>query len=105
MVGLILTIAALPVFKKSGFSSSTAPVAGFNFLDRAIKIALGENIDDIKMTDKIYNFVSYLKSGDKVETFLGANAALGVLIMKYESREVMDEIVENFHNLYKVELQ
>lgn len=109
--------------------------SGFNFLDRAIKIALGENIDDIKMTDKIYNFVShlilhsnkngvlnnivldkmiedriiekhiYLKSGDKVETFLGANAALGVLIMKYESREVMDEIVENFHNLYKVELQ
>ena len=109
--------------------------SGFNFLDRAIKIALGENIDDIKITDKIYNFVSYLilhsnkngvlnnivldkmiedriiekhiylKSGDKVETFLGANAALGVLIMKYESREVMDEIVENFHNLYKVELQ
>ena len=109
--------------------------AGFNFLDRAIKIALGESIDDIKMTDKVSDFVSYLilhsdkngvlnnivldkmiedriiekhiylKSGDKVETFLGANAALGVLIMKYESREVMDEIVENFHNLYKVELQ
>ena len=109
--------------------------SGFNFLDRAIKIALGENIDDIKMTDKVSNFVSYLilhsdkngvlnnivldkmiedriiekhiylKSGDTVETFLGANAALGVLIMKYESREVMNEIVENFPNLYKVELQ
>ena len=109
--------------------------SGFNFLDRAIKIALGESIDDIKMTDKVSNFVSYLilhsdkngvlnnivldkmiedriiekhiylKSGDKVEAFLGANAALGVLIMKYESREVMDEIVENFPNLYKVELQ
>ena len=109
--------------------------SGVNFLDRAIKIALGESIDDIKMTDKVSDFVSYLilhsdkngvlnnivldkmiedriiekhiylKSGDKVETFLGANAALGVLIMKYESREVMDEIVENFHNLYKVELQ
>lgn len=109
--------------------------SGFNFFDRAIKIALGESIDDIKMTDKVSDFVSYLilhsdkngvlnnivldkmiedriiekhiylKSGDKVETFLGANAALGVLIMKYESREVMDEIVENFHNLYKVELQ
>ncbi len=109
--------------------------SGFNFLDRAIKIALGESIDDIKITDKVSNFVSYLilhsdkngvlnnivldkmienriiekhiylKSGDKVETFLGANAALGVLIMKYESREVMDKIVENFPNLYKVELQ
>lgn len=109
--------------------------SGFNFLDRAIKIALGESIDDIKMTDKVSNFVShlilhsdkngvlnnivldkmikdriiekhiYLKSGDNVETFLGANAALGVLIMKYESRDVMNEIVENFPNLYKVELQ
>lgn len=109
--------------------------SGFNFLDRAIKIALDESIDDIKITDKVSNFVShlilhsdkngvlnnivldkmikdriiekhiYLKSGDNVETFLGANAALGVLIMKYESREVMNEIVENFPNLYKVELQ
>ena len=109
--------------------------SGFNFLDRAIKIALGESMDDIKMTDKVSNFVSYLilhsdkngvlnnivldkmiedriiekhiylKSGDTVETFLGANAALGVLIMKYESREVMNKIVENFPNLYKVELQ
>ena len=38
IVGLILTIAALPVFKKSGFSSSTAPVAGFNFLDNSKKV-------------------------------------------------------------------
>ena len=60
---------------------------------------------DKMIEDRIIEKHIYLKSGDKVETFLGANAALGVLIMKYESREVMDEIVENFHNLYKVELQ
>lgn len=108
---------------------------GFNFLDRAIKLALGENLDSVKMNDKASDFVSYLilhsnkngvldkiildekiesriiekhtyaKSGDVVESFLGANAALGVLIMKYESREVMNNIVENFDDLYTVELK
>lgn len=108
---------------------------GFNFLDRAIKVALGESLKDIKMTDKISNFVShlilhskktgilnncilspelekriiekhiYVKPGDKVESFLGANAALGVLIMKYESREVMNRIVDNFESLYKVDVE
>ena len=105
---------------------------GFNFLDRAIKVALGESLSEVKMTDKISNFVSYLilhsscsgvlnnctlspelekriiekhiyvKPGDKIESFLGANAALGVLILKYESREVMNNIVDNFDNLYTV---
>ena len=86
------------------------------------------------MTDKIYNFVShlilhsnkngvlnnitlsekiksriveehiYVKPGDKVESFLGANAALGVLIMRYESREIMNDIVDNFEDLYEVEV-
>lgn len=60
---------------------------------------------DKMIKDRIIEKHIYFKSGDKVETFLGANAALGVLIMKYESCEVMDEIVENFPNLYKVELQ
>ena len=108
---------------------------GFNFMDRAIKLALGEPTAEVKMTDKISNFVSHLilhsnqsgvlnnctlstelkeriieshiyaKSGDRIESFFGANAALGVLIMKYETREVMERIVNNFPNLYKVELK
>ena len=108
---------------------------GFNFMDRAIKLALGEPVAELEMTDKISDFVSYLilhshqsgvlnncilssqlesriiekhiyvKQGDKVEPFLGANVALGVLIMKYETREVMEKIVGNFSNLYKVELK
>lgn len=45
-----------------------------------------------------------MKLGDKVESFLGANAALGVLIMKYETREVMNRIVDDFENLYSVEV-
>lgn len=108
---------------------------GFNFLDRAIKFALGESLDGVKMTDKIGDFVSYLilhssrsgvlnnctlspelesrvvekhiytKPGDKVEPFLGANAALGVLIMRYESREAMKSIVGNFSELYAVDVR
>ena len=66
---------------------------------------LNDIVLDKMIKDRIIEKHIYLKSGDNVETFLGANAALGVLIMKYESREVMNEIVENFPNLYKVELQ
>lgn len=108
--------------------------SGFNFLDRAIKLALGEPLAGVKMTDKISDFVShlilhsprggvlndcslspelekriiekhiYVKPGDKVEPFIGANTALGVLIMKYESREVMNHIVDNFENLYSLKI-
>ena len=109
--------------------------SGFNFMDRAIKVALGESLTEIKMTDKTYDFVShlilhspkdgvlkncnlseelekrvlekhiYVKPGDKIESFLGANAALGVLIMHYESRDVMNRIVDNFEDLYSVEIK
>lgn len=107
---------------------------GFNFLDRALKVALGEPLEGVKMTDKISDFVSYLilhtsrrgvlnncalsrtlkervieehiyaKPGDAVEPFTGANTAIGVLIMKYESREVMNKIVDGFAGLYTLEL-
>ena len=47
----------------------------------------------------------YVKSGDKIESFMGANAAIGVLILKYESREIMNRIVDNFNALYEIELE
>lgn len=105
---------------------------GFNFMDRALKASLGENLDDIQEGNKVSDFVSYLilhspkdgvlrnytltpelethliekhiyvQNGEKVESFLGANAAIGVLILKYESREVMNNIVDNFDKLYTV---
>ena len=109
---------------------------GFNFMDRALEVALGDEIRTEQMTDKIADFVSHLilhssrrgvlkdleispeiesrviekhiynRPGDQIETFLGANAALGVLIMGYESRQVMDDIVERFGRgeLYNVEI-
>ena len=108
--------------------------SGFNFLDRAIKLALGEPLADVKTAAKVSDFVShlilhstkdgilkgcvlspeiekriiekhiYVKPDDRVESFVGANAALGVLIMKYESREVINKIVENFENLYTIDI-
>lgn len=107
---------------------------GFNFMDRALKSSLGETLDDIQQGTKVADFVSYLilhspksgvlksftlspelekrviekhiyvQNGEKVESFLGANAAIGVLIMKYESREMMNRIVDDFENLYSVEV-
>ena len=105
---------------------------GFNFMDRALKTSLGEPVDEIQKGNKVSDFVSYLilhspkdgvlkkyilnpelekhliekhiyvHNGEKVESFLGANAAIGVLILKYESREEMNKIVDNFDKLYKV---
>ena len=107
---------------------------GFNFMDRALKSSLGETLDDIQQGTKVADFVShlilhspksgvlksftlspelekrviekhiYVQNGEKVESFLGANAAIGVLIMKYESREMMNRIVDDFENLYSVEV-
>lgn len=107
---------------------------GFNFMDRALKLSVGESLDGIQQENKISDFVSYLilhspksgvlksftlypelekrviekhiyvQNGEKVESFLGANAAIGVLIMKYESRGMMNRIVNDFENLYSVEV-
>ena len=46
----------------------------------------------------------YLGSGDHVSAFLGAGSAIGVLLMQYESREIMNHIVDNFEELYTVDL-
>lgn len=107
---------------------------GFNFMDRAIRAALGEPLDEIQLKTQTYNYVSYLilhsnkdgcfkecfidekirsrlleehmyvKPNDMVEKFTGANAAIGVLILQYETREAMNEIIGNFEKLYSVEM-
>ena len=107
---------------------------GFNFMDRALKASLSEPLVDIQKGNKVADFVSYLilhspkdgilknytlsqeiqnrliekhiyiQNGEKVESFLGANAAIGVLILKYETREAMNKIVDNFEELYTVSI-
>lgn len=107
---------------------------GFNFLDSAINIAIGNNFSlnthfhnhgffsyliihskvagiikkitiSKEINDRVIESHMYLSEGDKVEPFIGANTAIGVLILKYESRTVMDEIINNFNNLYTIEVE
>ena len=59
---------------------------------------------DKEVTSRIAEKHIYLQPGDEVDVFTGANTALGVLLMKYESREIMERIIENFEKLYSVEL-
>ena len=103
-------------------------------MDRALKASLSEPLVDIQKGNKVADFVSYLilhspkdgilknytlsqeiqnrliekhiyiQNGEKVESFLGANAAIGVLILKYETREAMNKIVDNFEELYTVSI-
>ncbi|MBR2872319.1 MAG: hypothetical protein IKB99_02375 [Lentisphaeria bacterium] len=57
------------------------------------------------MTNRCIEKYIYAKPGDQVESFTGANTALGVLLMKYKSREDMKYIIENFEKMYAVELE
>ena len=105
---------------------------GFNFLDAALAVASNTEIPEQKIEKQ--GFFSYLilhsrqkgilknislsneiesrilekhiysQPGDEVDVFTGANTALGVLLMKYESREIMEYIINNFEKLYSVEL-
>ena len=44
----------------------------------------------------------YLKEGDIVHSFHGANAAIGVLLVKFSSLVEMNEIVEHFMDYYNI---
>jgi biotin carboxylase len=47
----------------------------------------------------------YKKTGDMVQPFQGANAAVGILIMVFESRNEMDFIVKNITNYIGLDIQ
>lgn len=105
---------------------------GFNFLDAALAVSIGKKVSAPKadhkgffsylilhsrqqgifkkfsiseeITSRCIEKYIYVKPGDIVNIFTGSNSALGVLLMRYESREVMEQIIENFEQLYAVEL-
>ena len=56
-----------------------------------------------KLKSHIVERYDYYKSGDKVRSFRGANAAIGILIVKFDSRDEMWEIVENMDSHIKVD--
>ena len=106
---------------------------GFNFLDRAIKVAAGEaipaysepmdcryyshlilhsdrdgifkrlNLSD-ELEKRIVESHIYSMPGEQICKFDGANNALGVLIMRYKDRADMEWVISNFNSLYSVEL-
>lgn len=108
--------------------------AGFNFLDAALAVASGNEINmtykilqdrffshlilhskkhgifdtmtiSEEITSRALKSYIYAKQGDEIEPFIGANTALGVLLMRYESREKMKYIIENFDALYSVKMK
>jgi len=61
-------------------------------------------------TDKEFNRfiiekIIYKNIGDKIETFKGANAAIGILLLQFPDRQSMTDIMENMDRYVKVEVK
>jgi biotin carboxylase len=54
---------------------------------------------------KLYKEVLYKSPGDEVTGFDGANKAIGIIFMSFESRDEMFDILEQLHLLIQVELE
>lgn len=65
-------------------------------------------LDDITYTDEIKDNivkeVRYKSSGDKVEVFNGANKALGIVFLKYDSIDDLKYKMENMNKFIKVKV-
>lgn len=57
-----------------------------------------------ELTEVIIKEVMYKQTGDKVEAFEGANKALGILFMKYESKDKMNRIMDDIDKHINVKL-
>ncbi|MDL2239388.1 ATP-grasp domain-containing protein [Bacteroidales bacterium OttesenSCG-928-K22] len=108
--------------------------AGFNFVDAMIDSALGvfktgeqeinpngyfaylilhsskegmlKNISiNPELEKKVIEKYIYVKKGERVHSFKGANAAIGVLIVKFDSFGDMNNYIDNFADYYKIELE
>lgn len=105
-------------------------VSGFDFVDSAINYALSlpQNnyhisdkgcyaymvihakndgfLESITISDELSTHIveryDYYKYGDKVCSFRGANAAIGILIVKFSSKEEMWEFVDNMDSHIEV---
>ncbi len=105
---------------------------GYNFIDVALSLSLGLPVEKQTVVDNglwgylilhsekegtlgsltlseelesiCINKYIYLNPGDKVLSFKGANAALGVILVKFIDKEHKDIIIEKFNSLYKINL-
>ncbi len=102
----------------------------FNFVDAALSIALGESLPSfsIKATENyaylilhsteegvlkeivlskelehiIVDKYIYIKKGELVHSFKGANAAVGVLIVRFENEAHLRKVLTSFSSLYEI---
>lgn len=107
--------------------------SGFNFVDAVLDCSLGLNysfkninkkgffaylilhsekegklnsiiIDEV-LKNKIFKEYIYLKKGDQVYSFKGANTAIGVLLASFKTIDEMSKIANNLSSYFKINLQ
>ena len=72
-----------------------------------------KKIDVCKYTEQLKEFEKnnlielhlYLKPGEKVEEYVGSNTTVGIMVVKFDSKEEMLEKIEHMDKLVKVILQ
>lgn len=60
---------------------------------------------DSALSSKVFQRYDYLHIGEMVRSFKGANSAIGVLLVKFDSMEQMTEYVDNMERYCKVSLR
>ena len=60
---------------------------------------------DSALSSKVFQRYDYLHIGEMVRSFKGANSAIGVLLVRFDSMEQMTEYVDNMERYCKVRLQ
>lgn len=53
----------------------------------------------------VYEEDLWIQPGDRVGTFTGANEAVGTLVLKFETQERLQEVMQNIHNYVKIEVE
>ncbi len=104
---------------------------GVDLISNGIKASLGEELDEIPpasynrywilkilysnktgvfekveinptINDNVYEIELRVKSGDKVESFLGAQNAIGTIVLNFNDQKQMDEVMGNIIEYVKV---
>ena len=65
--------------------------------------------EGLKFSDELESYIIekniYAKKGDTVEYFVNCTKALGIIFMRFPSKDVMDSVLSNINDHYTVELQ
>jgi hypothetical protein len=58
-----------------------------------------------KLQPFVREFHQYINPGERVKSFQGANAAIGILLMTFKNREEMEYIINNMHEFLDLKIQ